>query len=144
MEAQLKKALWRAFALITLGSAPAFAQPFPRTGAADVPNGLAAPFVGRWSVGFPEGEGMINGKPVATCDEPIVLSAGAETVLIYKSPRGSTTLKLAAFAGRTSWLSQGPSTLAVWTDRSTFYTYRVDPMTGRANWSDPRVYRRCA
>lgn len=139
----MKTALSFTLTLMALIQTAAVAQDFPRTGVPDVPNGVAEPFVGRWSIGFPEGEGMINGKPVATCDEPIVLSAVAETVLNYRSPRGSTTFELTAFAGRTSWLSQGPSTLAVWTNPSTFYAYRVDPMTGRADWADPRVYRRC-
>ncbi|WP_439815578.1 hypothetical protein [Zavarzinia sp. CC-PAN008] len=128
---------------LAAGAGPALAE-FPRQGVEGIPNGIAAPFVGHWSVGFPEGDGMINGQPVADCAKPVVLREGDGGSLVYESPKGgSTRFELNAFAGRTSWIPQGgESMLAVWTTPDEFYSYTV-ALTGSARWNDPRVFRRC-
>jgi len=132
-----------AAALVSL-AIPALAD-FPREGVADVPNGIADPFVGTWCIGFPEGEGMINGDPLVTCDDPVELKAAENGDLVYVSPTGQeVTFGLEAFAGRTSWIPEyGNSALAVWTSPDAFFSHTVHLQTGKANWDDPRVYRRC-
>ncbi len=132
-----------AVGLVVLAST-AHAQ-FPRKGVDNIPNGVAAPFVGRWSIDFPEGDGMINGKPVVDCQRPVELKAVGQSGLIYRSSEGKEiSFELSAFEGRTTWMpEQGASILAVWTEADAFFSYTVDPMTGRAGWNDPRVFRRC-
>ncbi|RUT34836.1 hypothetical protein EMQ25_02435 [Arsenicitalea aurantiaca] len=127
-----------------LGAGGALAE-FPREGVPEVPNGVPAPFVGAWQIGFPEGEGMINGEPIVVCGDPVRLRADGDTHIIYASPTGQETrFELMAFSGRTSWLPEGgESTLAVFTGPDSFFTYTVDLMTGRARWDDPRVFTRC-
>lgn len=138
----LKK--WGIVATLVLLAPVAHAQ-FPRKGVDNIPNGVATAFVGKWSIGFPEGEGMINGKPIVGCERPIELKAGGRGELIYRSSEGQEiSFELSTFEGRTTWMpKQGASILAVWTERDAFYSYTVDPMTGRAGWNDPRVFRRC-
>lgn len=136
-------------ALITMTfalAAPVLADAsYPREGIAGIPNGTAAPFVGAWSLGFPEGEGVIASGRLVECDAPVQLEDGGEGTLIYLSPKGSeVTFDLTEFAGRTTWLpEQGESILAVWTGADEFYTYSVDLATGKARWDSPQVFRRC-
>lgn len=129
---------------VAMTATPAFAE-FPREGVAEVANGTADPFVGTWWIGFPEGDGMINGDPVVTCDDPVELRAADNGDLIYVSPNGQeVTFELTEFAGRTSWIPEfGNSALAVWTSPDEFFSYTVRLQTGAADWDDPRVYRRC-
>ncbi len=118
---------------------------FPRQGVEGIPNGIAQPFSGKWWLGFPEGEGMINGDPVVDCDNPVVLEPQGEDNLLYRSPTGAEVVfGLMAFSGRTTWLPEwGESIIAVWIDESAFYAYSVDLTTGKARWDNPMVYRRC-
>ncbi|WP_323013287.1 hypothetical protein [Devosia sp.] len=121
------------------------AASFPREGNVDIPNGVAAPFAGSWWIGFPEGEGMINGEPIVTCAAPVELSAESPEMLRYTSPRGTqTSFELFEFSGRTTWFVEGgESTIAVWVSADEFFAYSVDLLTGKARWDSPIVYRRC-
>lgn len=121
------------------------AAEFPREGVPTIPNGVASPFEGKWWIGFPEGDGMINGEPVVDCASPVELMADGSTSLLYRSPTGAESrFELSAFSGRTSWLPEGgESVLAIWTSEHEFFAYTVDMMTGRARWDAPYVYRRC-
>lgn len=124
---------------------PSHAQ-FPRQGVAEIPNGQPSAFAGAWAIGFPEGDGMINGDPPVTCEAPVLLQADGERRLVYVSPAGKEIVfELTEFSGRTVWFpaSGGLSMLAVWTSPEEFFSYSVDLSTGRARWDDPRVYRRC-
>lgn len=121
------------------------ATEFPRESIADIPNGVPEPFVGLWSVGFPEGEGMINGAPIASCAAPVTLNGSGNGTLTYLSPTGDeVAFELSAFSGRTTWLpAMGESLVAVWISTDEFYLYSVDLTTGRARWDNPHAYRRC-
>ncbi|MBU1305278.1 MAG: hypothetical protein KKF33_07135 [Alphaproteobacteria bacterium] len=133
-------------ALLALAlSLPAHAE-FPREGVPSVANGQSSPFVGAWSIGFPEGDGMINGAPPVSCEAPVMLQADGEYDLVYVSPGGQeVAFALMEFSGRTTWLpAEGESLIAVWTGPDEFFSYTVELTTGRARWDDPRVYRRCA
>lgn len=123
----------------------AVAMDFPREGTTDIPNGIAAPFAGTWWVGYPEGEGVINGAPKVACSAPVELVPEGEARLVYLAPNGNQlTFELMEFSGRTTWLpEQGESILAVWINADEFFTYSVDLGTGKARWNDPSVYRRC-
>ncbi len=125
-------------------SLPAQAQ-FAREGIAEIPNGVSAPFAGAWSIGFPEGDGMINGDPLVSCDQPVQLRPGGENDLVYVEPNGNEIqFDLTAFSGRTTWFPPaGESLLAVWTSADEFFSYSVELTNGRARWDDPHVYRRC-
>ena len=118
---------------------------YPREGVAGIPNGTADPFVGAWSMGYPEGDGVIVSERKVDCDAPIRLEDGGEGTLVYLSPNGSeVTFELTEFAGRTTWLpDQGESILAVWTGVDEFFVYTVDLSTGKARWDAPQVFRRC-
>tara|TARA_R110000868_G_scaffold6550_3_gene37023 strand:+ start:11681 stop:12118 length:438 start_codon:yes stop_codon:yes gene_type:complete len=117
----------------------------PRTGIAEVENGVAAPFVGSWRVAFPDGEGVIVNEAIASCDAPVEITAPDDATISYASPQGgSTRFELSAFMDRTSWFpDNGASSIAVWTSADSFYLYPVDPMTGSAGWDNPHVYHRC-
>ncbi|ODT82516.1 MAG: hypothetical protein ABS76_07825 [Pelagibacterium sp. SCN 64-44] len=121
------------------------AMDFPREGHTDIPNGVAAPFAGRWWIGFPEGEGMINGEPVVSCSSAVELVPQEHEKLLYRSSRGVKVLfELLEFSGRTTWLPEsGESIIAVWVNEGEFFAYSVDLTTGKARWADPTVYRRC-
>lgn len=130
--------------LIAFLPAPRAAE-FPREGVTGIANGVAEPFAGSWWVGFPEGEGMINGDPVVRCERPVVLRIIDEVNLLYASPSGTTVqFELHEFSGRTTWYPpSGESSIAVWTGPDEFFAYSVDLMTGSARWTTPLVYRRC-
>lgn len=136
--------LVEALGLIVLLPAP-MAQEFPREGNPAITNGHAEPFAGRWWIGFPEGEGMINGQPVADCASGVELVAEGEGMLRYRSATGNEAVfEVLEFSGRTTWLPEyGESTIAVWVDENEFFAYSVDLGTGRARWDNPVVYRRC-
>lgn len=129
--------------VLTLNT-PSYAQ-FPREGVAEVPNGQSLPFAGAWAVGFPEGDGMINGDPPVTCEAPVLLQPAGEHGLVYVSPAGQeVAFELSEFSGRTAWFpAAGSSTIIVWVGPNEFFSYTVDLPTGRARWDDPLVYRRC-
>lgn len=132
------------FGALALASSAA-AMDFPREGTPDIPDGVAAPFAGQWWIGYPEGEGMINGEPKVDCSAPVELAAEGEAALRYSAPNGNELVfELMAFSGRTTWLpEQGESIIAVWINADEFFTYSVDLGTGKARWNDPSVYRRC-
>ena len=117
----------------------------PRTGIPEVENGVSAPFVGHWRIGFPDGIGVIVNEDVASCEAPVEISAADEITINYASPQGgSTRFELSAFMDRTSWFPDtGASRIAVWTTADSFYLYTVDPLTGVAGWDNPHVFRRC-
>lgn len=133
-----------ALGLIMLLPAPQ-AQDFPREGNPAIVNGIAEPFSGRWWIGFPEGEGMINGQPVVDCDAAVELAPEGEGNLLYRSATGSEVIfELLEFSGRTTWLPEfGESTIVVWITEDEFFAYSVDLATGRARWDNPLAYRRC-
>ena len=118
---------------------------FPREGAEAIPNGVAQPFAGHWWVGFPEGEGMINGEPVTTCAEAVELVPLRDDGLVYRSHSGEEVVfELSAFSGRTTWMPEwGESTIVVWITTDEFFAYSVDLTNGKARWDNPLVYRRC-
>ena len=121
------------------------ATEFPRQGIADITNGVSEPFAGTWSVGFPEGEGMINGASIATCAAPVALAGAESGTLTYLSPTGDeVAFQLSEFSGRTTWFpAVGESLVAVWISADEFYLYSVDLGTGQARWDNPHAYRRC-
>lgn len=121
------------------------ASEFPRQGIAEIANGVSEPLAGTWSVGFPEGEGMINGSPIATCAAPVALAGADSSTLTYLSPTGDeVAFELSEFSGRTTWFpAVGESFVAVWISVDEFYLYSVDLVTGRARWDNPHAYRRC-
>jgi len=121
------------------------AREFPREGNPAIANGLAELFAGRWWIGFPEGEGMINGQPVVDCGSGVELVPEGEGMLRYRSATGKEAVfEVLEFSGRTTWLPEyGESTIAVWVDENEFFAYSVDLGTGRARWDNPAVYRRC-
>ena len=129
--------------VLTLGE-PSYAQ-FRREGVAEIPNGQSSAFAGAWEIGFPEGDGMINGDPPVTCEAPVLLQPAGEQSLVYVSSTGQkVAFELTEFSGRTVWFpATGSSLIAVWTNPDEFFSYSVDLSTGRARWDDPRVYRRC-
>ena len=137
--------LLAAFCGVLAVVSPAGAMDFPREGIAAIPNGVVAPFAGQWSIGYPEGDGMINGDPKVACSAPVELVADGDARLVYRSPTGAEVgFDLMEFSGRTSWLpEQGESIIAVWTSADEFFAYSVDMGTGKARWNDPSVYRRC-
>ncbi len=131
-------------ALIVLIPAPK-ALDFPREGVPEIPNGVAAPFAGRWWLGFPEGAGTINGEPVVNCASAVELRPNGEDRLVYRSSSGiESEFELMSFSGRTTWLPEwGESSIAVWTNSDEFFIYSVDLTTGKARWDNPTVFRRC-
>ncbi|WP_127142555.1 hypothetical protein [Pelagibacterium montanilacus] len=137
-------AIAAATVLATALAGPAQAQ-FPREGVAGIENGVSTTFAGKWWIGFPEGEGIIVGAPVVSCEDPVALAAPSAGVLVYHSPTGAqVSFEVFEFSGRTTWMPEsGESILAVWTGPDEFFSYRVDAMSGSALWDDPRVYRRC-
>ncbi|GHA30092.1 hypothetical protein GCM10007989_27210 [Devosia pacifica] len=118
---------------------------FPREGATGIPNGVAAPFAGKWWLGFPEGDGFINGAPLVDCASAVeLIPNGADRLLYRSSADVEIEFELMAFSGRTTWLPKwGESSIAVWLNADEFFIYSVDLTTGKARWDSPKVFRRC-
>ncbi len=118
---------------------------FPREGVPEIPNGVAAPFAGRWWLGFPEGAGTIYGEPVVNCASPVELRSNGEDRIVFLSSSGvESEFELMSFSGRTTWLPEwGESSIAVWTNSDEFFIYAVELTTGKAHWDNPTVFRRC-
>ena len=132
---------------LTLQAIAAFAQDFPRQSSPSVQDGVAAPFVGQWSVSHPDDDNTIVSTELITCDNPSRIKArGEQQIAISRRDdiEAPVVLDLTEFAGRTSWLpvKSGLSALAVWVDENSFYRYEVSA-EGAANWDWPFLYRRC-
>ena len=140
------KMLLAILALATVGSAlPAAAEDFPRQGYQGAPNGMAAPFVGNWSLGYPEPEGTIVAETIIGCDDPVRIEAVGETVLGFKTPAMPMTAdyELSEFEGRTTWFpaDASPTVIAVWLTPDSFHFYVTN--MGKADWENPQLLRRC-
>lgn len=121
------------------------AAELPREGISTIPNGVSEPFVGLWSVGFLEGDGMISGATIASCEAPVALAGTDKGTLAYRAPTGDEVIfALSEFSGRTTWFpALGESLVAVWVGEDEFYLYSINPTTGRGHWNNPHAYRRC-
>jgi len=133
--------------ILALISPIAFAGDFPREGNPAVPNGVAAPFIGQWSVGFPDDETTIATSTLVGCDDPLDIALdGPEGIALSRKTdiEPPVRLTLKAFAGRTNWLpvTTGLSSVIFWLDADSFYRYEVSA-TGKADWDWPFLHRRC-
>lgn len=130
--------------LISTGAA--LAEDFPRTGYDGAPNGEAAALAGAWSMGFPEPEGTIVSETIVSCGDPIRIEAVSDVTIALKSP---AMAEAAAFEvaelveGRSTWMpaDNSQTVIAVWLTPDSFHYYVTD--MGRANWDDPRLFKRC-
>jgi hypothetical protein len=122
------------------------AQDFPRSGYDGAPNGLASPFAGNWSLGFPETEGTIVAATIIDCASPVTIEATGEAAIAFKSPAMAAAVpyELNEFEGRTSWIPSDNSqtVVTVWLTPDSFHFY---PTTmGKVDWDNPNLLNRCA
>jgi hypothetical protein len=121
------------------------AEDFPRAGYEGAPNGLAAPFTGNWSMGFPEAEGTIVSTTTIDCSDPVRIAATGESTIDFRTPAMPTPVpfELGAFEGRTTWLpaDNSQTVVAVWLTQDSFHFYITS--MGRVDWANPRLLKRC-
>jgi len=121
------------------------AEDFPRAGYEGAPNGLAAPFAGDWSLGFPEPEGTIVSATTIDCLDPVRIVATGEGTIDFKTPGMPTPVpfELGVFEGRTTWLpaDNSQTVVAVWLTHDSFHFYITN--MGRVDWANPRLLKRC-
>ena len=134
-------------AALLISTGAASAEDFPRTGYDGAPNGEAVAFAGAWSMAFPEPEGTIVSATLVGCEDPIRIEAVSDIVLALKSPAmaEAATFEVAELVeGRSTWMpaDNSQTAIAVWLTPDSFH-YCVTDM-GRANWEDPRLFKRCA
>lgn len=133
-------------AIALIGSAGAAqAEDFPRAGYEGARNGLAAPFAGNWSMGFPEPAGTIVSATTIHCSDPVRIEETAEAAITFKTPGMPTPLsfELNAFEGRTSWIPADnmQTVVTVWLTEDSFHFYVTD--MGRVDWTNPSLMKRC-
>lgn len=112
--------------------------PYPFENYTEVPDGQAAPFVGKWSVrlaGQP-------GRTISTCAVPLEIQESGARSIIYRAPNDpEARIELIDENGRTTWQSsaKGGGFLAVWISADSFYLYdQKAPDLG-----GPYTFKRC-
>ena len=134
-----------ALAALLLATTSGAAEDFPRRSYEGAPNGLAAPFAGSWSLGFPQPEGTIVAETIIGCDDPVRIDAVAETALSFRTPAMDAPLasELSEFEGRTTWFpaENSQTVIAVWRTPDRFHFYVTN--MGKADWENPQLLRRC-
>jgi hypothetical protein len=126
---------------------PAFAQ-FPQQGVDGMENGVAAPFVGKWRMSYPEDEDTIVAVELIGCERPIVIDALGNSRFHYLSPNNPEDARvevdLTPFMNRTVWFPRlgGPNYLSIWLGPDAFHLHNLGE-TGAADWDNPFLYRRC-
>jgi hypothetical protein len=133
-------------AALLLATASAAAEDFPRVGYDGAINGVAAPFVGSWSLGFPEPEGTIVAETIIGCDNPVRIDATGDAALGFRTPAmaAPAVYELSELVeGRTTWLpaDNSESVIAVWLTPDSFHFYVTN--MGKADWENPQLLRRC-
>ncbi len=130
---------------ILSGVSPALAEDFPRAGYEGAPNGLAAPFVGEWSLGFPEPEGTIVSTTTIDCADPVRIAETGESTITFKTPGMSVPVpfELGEFEGRTTWLpaDNSQTVVTVWLTEDSFHFYVTN--MGKVDWTNPSLLKRC-
>ena len=130
---------------IGCSTAPAAAEDFPRQSYEGAPNGVAAPFVGSWSLGFPQPEGTIVAETIIGCDEPVRIEATGDYGVAFTTPAMGAPIayELSEFEGRTTWFpaDASPTVIAVWLTPDSFHYYVTN--MGKADWENPQLMQRC-
>jgi hypothetical protein len=121
------------------------AEDFPRAGYEGAPNGLAAPFAGNWSLGFPEPEGTIVSTTTIDCVEPVRIERTGNASIAFKTPGMPTPVpfELDEFEGRTTWFpaDNSQTVVTVWLTDDSFHFYTTS--MGRVDWTNPSLMKRC-
>lgn len=132
---------------LALSTSAVLAQEFPREGVAGIENGKAAPFVGRWEMGFPENGTTTAITELVGCADPVVIEAATADHIRYVAPNTDQVdpaISLSAVKGRTNWVpvAGGPSYVTVWRSADSFYLYEMETKE-EADWSGALLYKRC-
>ncbi len=121
------------------------AEDFPRAGYEGAPNGLAAPFAGNWSLGFPEPEGTIVATTTIDCSEPVRIAEAGDASITFKTPGmpAPAPYELGEFEGRTTWFpaDNTQTVVTVWLNVDSFHFYATN--MGKVDWSNPSLLKRC-
>jgi hypothetical protein len=122
------------------------AEDFPRSGYEGAPNGLAAPFAGNWSLGFPEPEGTILSTTTVDCSGPVRIERAGDASITFKTPGmpAPAPYALGEFEGRTTWFpaDNSQSVVTVWLTEDSFHFYATN--VGKVDWASPSLFKRCA
>lgn len=117
----------------------------PRESYAGAPNGLAAPFAGRWSLAMPSTTGNTPDELLAGCDGPVIIAADDETALTFTNPEGdASTAHISPHDGHSDWaIADGPDPWeVVWIGPDRFHAHILG-IDGATDWRQPFILTRC-
>lgn len=138
-----KRLALAALVMLLLTASASALMPWPRESIAEVEDGKAAPFVGRWSM-------VVEGMPdttYATCGLPVRIRAANDTHIFYEGPNdpeAEAATELVSRNERTAWLpiAGGPQYFAVWVHPDRFHLYEAD-VENDVDWGEPYAFTRC-
>ena len=109
--------------------------------------GMAAPFIGSWSITLPTRDVTDPNTKLAICDLPVRIEQADNSHIVYLGPgetEADAAIELIATGDGTDWkpIAGSPDFFALWVTPDQFYLYdAVDE--GEPDWAAPYVYNRC-
>ena len=105
------------------------------------------PFIGAWSIAFPEGAGVIVNKPDVAWDNPAVISAGPNDMISIRTPKGDAeNWAVKSFGGRNPlWRDDGfdQTLVADWIDADRFLLAGKDASGIKTDWTRAKQWTHC-
>ena len=127
-----------ASALIALSCHDAMAQPKP----AD-----ASQFVGKWQVGFQEGEGVIVNELSISCDNPAIITQTSDHMIRVMTPGGGdSNWAVKEFGDALPWWKDDDvqvTMVAKWVEWEAFILAGKDSSGVKTDWDNAKQWTRC-
>ena len=123
---------------VALGVASAIAQPKP----AD-----PSDFIGKWQVGFQEGEGVIVNELSISCEDPAVITQVADHMIRVTTPGGGdSTWAVKSFGKNFPWWQDDDvqvTMVAKWVDIDAFILAGKDASGVKTDWKNAKQWTQC-
>ncbi len=114
---------------------------------AGVKPGDPKPFLGEWMMAFPESAGNIVNKPIISCDDLAVISAGPDGMISIRTPKGDAgNWAVKSFGKRNPlWRDDDivQTLVAEWIDGDRFLLAGKDASGAKTDWSNAKQWTRC-
>ena len=127
-----------ASAAVAFGAASAIAQPKPTD---------PSEFVGKWQVGFQEGEGVIVNELSISCDNPAVITQVGDHMIRVTTPGGGdSTWAVKLFGENYPWWKDDDvqvTMVAKWVDFDAFVLAGKDASGVKTDWKNAKQWTQC-